>query len=86
MSKIVYAVDKEFLQSVAESNCGRELTIKELKRASLEFLQNEELVDAVYGGLISVAREVMKKDGSWDEMDKYYKNKTLDELYKDIIE
>ena len=84
MFKIIYAVDKDFLQDLSEANCGRELTNKELKRAYVELFQNENLFDGVYGGLISVSREVMKNDGSWDEVDKMYKNKTLNEIYKEI--
>ena len=85
MERKIYAIYEDLLQSASEANCGRELTEIELKRAYTEMFENEHLFDGVYTGLVEVAEEVMNNEGGrWNETDEYNKNKTLDEVFKDI--
>lgn len=77
--RIIYSIYEELLQSACEANLGRELNETELKRIHCVLFESERFFDAIYGALIEAGDEAMNGEG-WEEWDKMYANKTLEEL------
>jgi hypothetical protein len=76
---IIYSIGIDLIQSASESNLGRELTEKEMKRVPCILIDSGEFFDAVYGALIEVAEKAMDNEG-WEEYDKEYENTPLEEI------
>lgn len=78
--RIIYSIYEEMIQSAAEANLGRPLTVKELKRLPCIFIDSP-FFDNIYRALIEAAEEAMNnKDGRWNEYDRDYKNTSLEKL------
>jgi len=78
--RIIYTIHEEMIQSAAESNLGRRLTDKELKRLPCVFMDSP-FFDNIYCALIGAGEEAMNNKGNqWSEWDKDYKNTPLEEM------
>lgn len=78
--RIIYSIYEDKIQSAAEANLGRRLTVKELKRLPCVFIDSH-FFDAIYCALIEAAEEAMdNKDDQWAAWDKDYKGTPLENM------
>ena len=77
---VIYTIYEEMIQSAAESNLGRQLTEKELKRLACVFIDSP-FFDGIYCALIEAAEDAMNnKDGRWNEYDKENKDIPIEKM------
>lgn len=78
--RTIYSIGEEMIQSAAEANLGRALTVKELKRLHCIFTESP-FFDSVYCALIEAAKNAMdNKDKRWSKWDSDHKHIPLEKM------